>query len=280
MDDQALTEAFLRAGLSRKTVTVYLTVIRRARRSLDLETVSATELRAWAEQNLTRGRSARSGARSALKAYWSATGRPDAPYPAVPVPRRRRMRCRALSAPEAGALARCALARAHEGTRKGLAVLLGLYGALRRSEISELCWSDLTGDGWVRIVGKGVERTIPLHPVLVEALEASRRSSVPPGPTRRLQGLDDRVFVGQGGGRLNPTTVWTWVRELAAEAGLPPVATHVLRHTALATALDATRDLRAVQELAGHARPETTAGYTRVLSDRLRGAALAVEYPA
>ena len=57
-----------------------------------------------------------------------------------------------------------------------------------------------------------------------------------------------------------------------------PVATHVLRHTALATALDATGDLRAVQELAGHARPETTAGYTRVRRDRLEAAVSAISY--
>jgi integrase/recombinase XerC len=186
------------------------------------------------------------------------------------------MRSRALEEPAAAALAAVARRRAAEGTRKGLAVLLGLYGGLRRSEIAELRWTDLAGDGWVRVIGKGSERQIPLHPVLLASLEAlrSRRPIQSLGP----QGLRGRVFLGQGGGRLHPTTVWTWVRQLSAEAGLPPVQVHVLRHTALTTALDGTHDLRAVQELAGHARPETTAGYTRVRSDRLSATVLAISY--
>lgn len=279
MDDQTLTEAFLARGLSRKTITVYLTMIRRARRSLDLDEVTASDLRHWAEETLASSRSSLAGARSALNAYWGATGRPDAPRSAIRVPRRRRMRCRALSEPQAAALARCARERAREATRKGLAVLLGLYGGLRRSEISELRWSDLTGDGWLRVCGKGSERIIPLHPVVIDALEVARRASIPPGAPRRLEAAE-RIFVGHRGGRLNPTTVWTWVKELGEEAGLAALQTHVLRHTALATALDGTRDLRAVQELAGHARPETTAGYTRATSKRLVGAVLAISYDA
>ena len=67
------------------------------------------------------------------------------------------------------------------------------------------------------------------------------------------------------------------MREVAADAGMK-VPTHVLRHTALATALDNCHDLRAVQELAGHARPETTAGYTRVTARRLTEAVGAIHY--
>ncbi len=181
------------------------------------------------------------------------------------------MRCRALSEPEAALLAAAARRR---GDRKGLAVLLGLYAGLRRSEIAGLRWCQIE-DGWLTVTGKGAERSVPLHPVLADALEAARgSSSCPPGGH---QGAG-RLFVGAGGGPLNPTTVWKWVREIAREAGLPPIGAHVLRHTALATALDATGDLRAVQELAGHARPETTAGYTRVTDRRLRGAVAAICY--
>lgn len=86
------------------------------------------------------------------------------------------------------------------------------------------------------------------------------------------------MFTGAGGGPLNPTTVWTWVRTVAASAGLPSVPTHVLRHTCLTTALEATGDLRAVQEFAGHARPETTAGYTRTSKRRLEAAVASICY--
>ncbi|MDA8316501.1 MAG: tyrosine-type recombinase/integrase [Actinomycetota bacterium] len=276
MDDAALIEGLLARGLATKTVACYLAAIRRARRDLDLETVGAAELVSWVERELTTTRSMRSLTRSALKAYWSLTGR-QGPWAAVPVPRRRRMRCRALDEPQAAALAAVARERALKGTRKGLAVLLGLYGGLRRSEIAGVRWSQVSADGWLTVAGKGSERCIPLHPVLAGALEAARTGCHPPVRARRPRD-HDRVFVGLAGGPLNPTTVWTWVQELSAQAALPPVQTHVLRHTALASALDATGDLRAVQELAGHARPETTAGYTRVRAERLRRAVAAICY--
>jgi len=59
-----------------------------------------------------------------------------------------------------------------------------------------------------------------------------------------------------------------------------PVRPHELRHTALATALDRTKDLRAVMTFAGHARPETTAGYTRTTRKRLEAVVAAIDYEA
>ena len=266
----ALAEELLGRGFARKTIAVYLIALRQATRSIDLDTVTAGELAAYAE-TLPHTRSSRALLRSALVAYWSATGR-QGPAKAVRVPKKPRMRCRALDEATAAALAAAALRRRD---RKGLAVLLGLYAGLRRTEIAGLRWSQVTDDGWLTVVGKGTAtRSIPLHPAVVDAMAAVRVDSLSPGGR---QGRD-RIFPGAGGGPLNPTTVWTWARLVAAEAGLPPVATHVLRHTALATALDATGDLRAVQELAGHARPETTAGYTRVRRDRLVAAVSAISY--
>lgn len=277
MDDQALTEALLAQGLARKTVAVYVTAVRRVGAELDLATVGAGALYGWVEEHVPPSRSSRALLRSALRAAWVASGRSTGPWRAVPVPRRPRMRCRALEGPQAAALGAVAAARARRGTRKGVAVLLGLYAGLRRSEIASLRWADVGADGWVRVVGKGAERSVPLHPAAADALGALRALSSPPppgGPQRA------RVFAGARGPAVNPTTVWTWTRQLAAEAGVPGVTTHVLRHTALTAALEASRDLRAVQELAGHARPETTAGYTRAGPDRLRAAALAVDFGA
>lgn len=274
MDEASLTEALLGRGLSRKTVVCYLRAIRRPRAELGLETVSATDLSAWVDTNVKRVHPARALLRKALRAYWLASGRPTGPWMAVRVPRRPRMRCRALAATEGAFLASEAKRRALEGTRKGLAVLFGLFAGLRRSEIAELRWSSISGDGWLRVVGKGAERVLPLHPVLVEALTAVRR-----GPSSRADGDPDFVFPGRAG-HASQQTVYLWVRDVGATAGVGPVPCHVLRHTALATALDETGDLRAVQALAGHARPETTAGYTRVRSRRLVAAVSAIRYPA
>lgn len=266
LDDAA--EALLGRGLARKTIAVYMVALRRAAAALTLDGCTAGELAAYAD-GLPRSRASRALLRSALLAYWSVTGR-QGPAGAVRVPRRPRMRCRALDEPAAALLAAEARRRSD---RKGLAVLLGLYGGLRRSEISTLRWSQVRGDGWLTVYGKGAERAIPLHPVLVEVLAAVRALS-PPSP----DGRQDRVFPGLGGAELNPTTVWTWVREISEDAGIGRVSTHVLRHTALTAALDGTGDLRAVQDLAGHARPETTAGYTRASRDRLIGAVAAIAY--
>jgi integrase len=269
MQTEMLTEAMTARGLSRKTISVYLVALRKACTEIDPDTCTAAELRAYAE-TLPRTRWSRALLRSSLLAYWRATGRPDGPAGAIPVPTKPRMACRALEDAQAAALADAARRR---GDLKGLAVLLGLYTGLRRSEIASLRWSDVDGTGWLTIVGKGdVTRTFPLHSELRGVFDeagAARR------PARRGH---DWIFRGRWGEPVHPTTIWLWVREVADDAGLGAVPTHVLRHTALATALDNCRDLRAVQMLAGHARPETTAGYTRVTRRRLIDAVTAIQY--
>lgn len=268
MNEPSFIESMLADGKSRKTITIYLAPLRRAAAALDLDTVRADELRTYAEA-LPLTRSSRAALRSALGAYWKSTGRTDGPVGAVRVPSKARMRCRALEDHDAAVLAVAARSR---GDLKGLAVLIGLYTALRRNEIARLRWSDVDETGWVTVVGKGdVTRTFPVHTSLAEAF-ASRRSQQ--RPSRRGH---DFIFRGRWNGPVHPTTIWLWVREVAEEAGLV-VPTHVLRHTALATALDNCRDLRAVQELAGHARPETTAGYTRVTRRRLSEAVESISY--
>lgn len=252
-------------GFSRKTATVYVNALKPVKTSsIDLATCTAVELAAVAERT-RNSTSTRASLRSALKHYFEFIGRADGPYCAVRVPQRARMHCRALEDRDAALLAHHARAR---GDHRGLAVLLGLYGGLRRSEIASLCWGDLTGDGWLTVTGKGRTRTIPLHPIVLDAWRRLRRGA----------SHDELVFRGRWGDVCNPTTIWKWVRELSAEAGVPAVPTHVLRHTALATALDNSHDLRAVQELAGHAKPETTAGYTRVRKDRLVVVARGISY--
>lgn len=260
-------------GYARKTCVCYVTTLIAAAKSIDLERVDAVTLRNYAE-SLPFSRSTRAALRSALGAFWRSIGREEGPQGAIRVPRKRRLKCRALDEVDAERLARAAAAR---GDRKGLVVLLGLYTGLRRNEIATLRWRDVD-DGWLNVIGKADrEREIPLHPILLEALRAHRGStshtSATVGPPR-----SEWVFPGRYGGPQHPTTVWGWVREVSSAAGLPPIPTHVLRHTALATALDRTGDLRAVQELAGHASPETTAGYTRTTRRALLRAVESIEY--
>jgi integrase len=270
-------EAFVAAGYSRKTIAVYLTALRRldawlSERGIELASAPLGSVVEYAE-TLPHTRSSRALLRSSLRAFWSTVGRAES-LAAIRVPSHPRMRCLALEDIAAARLAAAARAR---GDLKGLAVLFGLYAGLRRNEIARLRWRDIDQLGWVTLVGKGdVTRALPLHRVLLESARSVRAGLAP--PPDGSPGSSPWVFPGRWGGPVNPTTIWLWVRAVAHGAGLPPIPTHVLRHTCLATALDATRDLRAVQELAGHARPETTAGYTRVRRDRLVDAVSAIEY--
>lgn len=267
MSDDELFDLLFGSGLALKTCTVYVGALRRARDGLaalgaSLDDVDAITLRRFAE-SLPATRASRASLRSALSAYWRLTGT-TGPATAIRIPRRRRMRSKALDDSPAARL--CAAARAR-GDLQGLAVAIGLYAGLRRAEIASLRWENVSA-GWIRFIGKGnVEREVPIHPVLASLLAAARRDSewVFPSPQARRD-------------HVHPTTLWGWVRALAREAGVGDVPTHVLRHTCLTNALEGTRDLRAVQELAGHASPETTAGYTRVSRARMQEAVAALDY--
>jgi integrase len=162
-------------------------------------------------------------------------------------------------------------AKADEGPA-GLAVLIGLYSGLRREEIAKLRWAEIR-EGWLEFVGKlDISRQVPIHPELATRLELAHAEQLGAG-------IDSPyVFPGRVSGHASPTTIWTWSRRLGREALAYPVATHVLRHTAIATLNDVTHDLRAAQAFAGHASPETTVLYTRVSRDRLIDAVAAISY--
>lgn len=81
-----------------------------------------------------------------------------------------------------------------------------------------------------------------------------------------------------GRGHVSPATIWAWSNRFCDEEGLRRIGCHRFRHTALATANDNTGDLRSTQAFARHARPETTAGYTRSTEKGLRRVARAIDY--
>jgi integrase/recombinase XerC len=117
----------------------------------------------------------------------------------------------------------------------------------------------------LRVRGKGSkERLVPILPIVAEALADYLASCpIPPLPGEPL-------FKGARGGRLQPAVVQKQVRQLRAALGLPETATpHALRHSFATHLLGAGADLRAIQELLGHASLSTTQGYTEVDAGRL-----------
>ncbi|MGN8552720.1 UNVERIFIED_CONTAM: tyrosine recombinase XerC [Microbacterium sp. SLM126] len=153
------------------------------------------------------------------------------------------------------------------------AVLEFLYGSGVR--VSELCGLDL-GDidrerRTARVLGKGSkERVVPFGGAAGRALDAYLVRGRPSLLARRppADGVP-AVFLGVRGGRLGTRAAYDVVaRALGPEVG-GAVGPHALRHSAATHLLDGGADLRAVQEILGHASLGTTQIYTHVSSERL-----------
>ena len=75
--------------------------------------------------------------------------------------------------------------------------------------------------------------------------------------------VQNALFIGQRGTRLTPQAVWQRLRQRSLQAGLAaPVHPHMLRHSFASHVLQSSGDLRAVQELMGHASISSTQVYT------------------
>jgi integrase/recombinase XerC len=203
--------------------------------------------------------STRRSYRAALRGFFQwvqAIGlRPDNPallIPVVHVPR-------SIPRPTPEAVYRQALLESDDRTR--LMVQLAAKCGLRRGEISRVRREHVLEDlvGWsLRVEGKGGhQRVVPLPTDLSVELRA-----MPPGwvfPSDRRPGPLTPAHVG-----------------VLVSRALPPGWTcHTLRHRCATVAYAVERDLRAVQELLGHAKPETTALYTQVPQDAVRRAVAA-----
>ncbi len=139
------------------------------------------------------------------------------------------------------------------------------YGSgLRASELVALPLAELfLEDGLLRILGKGrKERWVPLGSRSAEAL-SSYLATERPGLARVES--PPRAFLNRNGGELSRVGWWKVLQKLAAEAGLPgKVKPHSLRHSFATHLLEGGADLRAVQEMLGHASINTTQIYTQV----------------
>lgn len=151
---------------------------------------------------------------------------------------------------------------------RDIAILELLYGAALR--VSEACALDVASldleANLVRVLGKGgKERVVPFGVPAERALRAwlARRHEL------RRNAAGNALFVGLRGGRIDPRTVRTIVHRAAAAAGVPDIAPHALRHSAATHLLEGGSDLRAIQEMLGHASLATTERYTHVSSERL-----------
>ena len=205
--------------------------------------------------------------------------RADDPTAALDGPRRRRPLPKVLSEDEVERLLAAARGRAcpHEPAGNGragarlLALVELLYATgLRVSELVALPRAATRGDPRVLLVrGKGGrERMVPISPPAVEAVRAWLAADPDPadGPPQRW------LFPSRSGREhLTARRCAQMLKALAVDAGIDParVSPHVLRHAFASHLLARGADLRAVQQMLGHADISTTQIYTHVLEERL-----------
>jgi integrase/recombinase XerC len=153
---------------------------------------------------------------------------------------------------------------------RDLAILELLYAAgLRVSELVGLDLNDVDLPGMlVRVLGKGrKERVVPFGR---KAAESLRRWLAASATLRQSGRQPSAVFLNQRGGRLTDRSVRRIIDRRLEEAAIHAhVSPHTLRHSFATHLLGAGADLRAIQELLGHASLSTTQRYTHVSTDAL-----------
>lgn len=155
--------------------------------------------------------------------------------------------------------------------RDAAAVELLYASGMRIAELCSLDGDALGTDLTLRVIGKGnKERIVPYGVPAQRALMAYL--AVRPVLAKRSDRPTRALFLGARGGRIDPRTLRAVVHTLAAEAGVPDISPHDLRHSAATHLLEGGSDLRTVQEILGHSSLSTTQKYTHVSAERLRSA--------
>jgi integrase/recombinase XerC len=246
----------------------------------DLSDLRLSDLRSWlahqAENGAARSTIARRAASARAFLRWAArTGVIKAdPALRLVAPQRLKTLPGVLKQDEVSALLDVAAVAADDQDALHLrdrAMLELLYASgIRVGELVGLDIDDLDfGSNVVRVMGKGAkERTVPFGGPAATALQGwlqlGRGQVV-------MAGSGPALFLGRRGGRVDPRQVRGAVHQLLQHVpDAPDVGPHGLRHSAATHLLEGGADLRAVQEILGHASLATTQIYTHVSVERLK----------
>lgn len=257
---QLWEEHQLAAPYPRTTIDLRLYHLRRLAKAFPggPDMVTLELLKAWLAKHEWAPQTRRSY-HSSLRSFWGwlvETGR-AVDSPPHRLPRVRVPRPKPRPAPEADF--RFALSIADRRTR--LAIMLAGYCGLRRGEIARARREDMEADllGYsLRVVGKGGHvRLVPLpEPIVVEIRKVESGWLF---PSSRPQDNGRHISAH-------------WLGKLVTRNLPRDLTTHTLRHRCATVAYAGSKDLRAVQELLGHSKPEITAMYTAVSDDDVRAA--------
>ncbi len=239
-----------------------------------LERISVADMRAWMADQRNSGVGARSLARklSAVKSFYRWLAEREGFEPTAVLSARAPKFTKKLPRPLAEDAARAMIETVElQSTNdwvsaRDVAVVTLLYGCgLRISEALSLTGSDAPLPDTLRILGKGgKERIVPVIPAARMAVDRYLRLCPHP------QSPKAPLFRGVRGGPLNPRAIQGAMAKARMQLGLPATATpHAMRHSFATHLLSAGGDLRAIQELLGHASLSTTQAYTAVDTARL-----------
>lgn len=236
--------------------------------------VTVSDMRAWMAHERGRGVGARSLARalSAVKTFyrWLAEREGFEPTAVLSTrsPKFTKKLPRPLAIDAAAAMIDTVEMQAKDSwvAARDMAVVTLLYGCgLRISEALSLTGAAVPLPDTLVIKGKGgKERIVPVIDAAKDAVATYLRLA--PFPVEP----DSPLFRGARGGALNPRMVQKVMEKARLQLGLPATATpHAMRHSFATHLLTAGGDLRAIQELLGHASLSTTQAYTAVDTARL-----------
>ena len=239
-----------------------------------LAKITITDMRAWMARTRGPNVGPRSMARklSAVKAFyrWLAEREGFEPTAVLSTraPKFQKKLPRPLAVDAAKALIECVEIQSDKPwvSARDVAVLTLLWGCgLRISEALGLKTRDAPLPDSLRIFGKGgKERVVPVLPAARDAVDAYVRLC-PHASTS-----EEPLFRAIKGGTLSARTIAKVMADARMQLGLPATATpHAMRHSFATHLLDAGGDLRAIQELLGHASLSTTQAYTAVDTARL-----------
>jgi integrase/recombinase XerD len=279
--EQFIGYAALQRGLADKTIDAYLRDLRAfvefasSRGRLDPRAVTRTDVLEFLEQAQAQGYAPASIARRlvAVKVFFRYLARENRiardVTSVMESPRLWRLLPDFLTVPEVDRLL-TAFSGKDPLEKRNRAILETFYATgLRVSELADLRLSSLQFDqGLIRVVGKGnKERVVPVgrpaQKILGSYLAHERL-------ILDRSGRGVHVFLSVRGHPLTRARVWAVVKEAARRAGITKnVFPHVLRHSFASHLLAGGADLRAIQEMLGHADISTTQIYTHVDHQRL-----------
>ena len=289
--ERYLEHARVERRLAERTLDIYAEHLRAlaakmAEAQLPVDRVTAAHVRRWMAQMHGAGREPRGIALvlSCWRSFFRWLGQqrlvPFNPVQDVRAPKAARPLPKALAVDDAVQLAELHDPDADPWTEaRDRAIVELLYGCgLRVSELVGLDvhagkdargWVDLDA-GEAQVLGKGSKRRgVPVGGKAADALRAwlavRDQCAALPAARARDPASAAALFIGRTGTRFSAQSVWQRVKARSLKAGLPAaVHPHMLRHSFASHVLQSSSDLRAVQELLGHANITTTQVYTRL----------------